>query len=136
MSISTLRDGESTLAWVRRQMVENHLRPLKHHQGTMTSLRGTPYYNDVLGWDEFRNPQDGDYSGELTDIYEALGIVQGNGEWYVSAYPYDDTIPVRDGVRWNEFVCAVLQQVDPADFWEYNDDEDENDEENEENDED
>lgn len=117
IKLSPQTPTESTLKWVRRQMVENNVRPLKHQHGTMTGLRGHAYDEHVLSWNYFRSPDGGYYADELANIYEALGIVQGNGEWYVSAYQYDDSVSVNDSDRWNEFVSAVLSHVDASDFW-------------------
>lgn len=78
--------NETALAWVRRQLSASGITPLRHSHGTMTSLQNAPYHDLVLAWHDFRNPQDGgDYRHELTRIYSALGIVQGNGEWYIAA---------------------------------------------------
>ena len=92
--------------------------PLKHHQGTMTSAR----YDDLINWDVWCLRVDGEggyYNGELSAMYEKLGIVSGNGEWYESAWRFDNMIDDDKKNRWEEFVVAELGKIDPADFWEW-----------------
>ena len=56
--------------------------PLEHYQDTRTGAR----YENLLSWNDFRNPSDdgkgdtGDYESDLIELYDALGIFQGNGE--------------------------------------------------------
>lgn len=98
--------------------------PLKHHQGTMTSAHydceGLVPYAD---WGEDVLSQDGDelgsYGHRLIDLYEALGIWEGNGEWYESAWRYDRTIDPAIAAKWEEFVTSELSRISVEDYWEW-----------------
>ena len=56
-------------------------------------------------------------------MYDALGIFQGNGEWYESAWRYDKTIDDEIKEKWELFVIAELENIDPSDYWEWDDEE-------------
>jgi len=116
--------GETTLQWVLRQLREHDITPPTHSQDTMTGLRGAPYADYVVDWHEWRYPDDGgDYNDSLAQIYKALGIVEGNGEWYISAYHYDHSLSRKTITAWDTLVCEILSRVEPSDFWVWIDEE-------------
>jgi len=96
--------------------------PLRHRQGTATSAR----LLNVISWDEWRNPEGGNYVG-LAGVYGELGIWEGCGEWYQSAWEFDDSISLKLREKWRLFLDATLEKIELEDYWEWDDEDDDED---------
>lgn len=108
MTLLKKRTNETYPDWIRRHKITEPV----HHNHVNTKC---PF--NVIPWEELWTVTDGfKYDvRKIEEIYSALGITSGNGEWLISAYKYDKTIGKKIIAKWEHFVTEVLESIDFSD---------------------